>query len=342
MPVSKDKIMSEINALAALEAKAQLTPFTYKPHDLKPDDIEISISHCGICHSDLHLIDNDWRNAQFPLIPGHEIVGKVTAIGSAVAPDLMGKRVGVGWQRSSCMTCEYCATGFHQLCAKNEPTTVTNYGGFAEKIIIDHHFAFPIPEQLASNHAAPLLCAGVTVYTPLHKHLKPGMRVGVIGIGGLGHLGVQFAKAMGMEVLAFTSNPAKADEARQLGATEIANSRDKNDFKKFRRSLDFILCTVSVNLDWGEYMKLLKPNGTLCFVGAVMGDIAIPAYNFPGFQMTVTGGSIGGRGDMFNMLNFAAKNNIAPWIEEQPFDNVNQAIARLRKNDVRYRFVLEH
>lgn len=334
--------MSKIHAHAALAAKQPLESFSYTPDTLGAFEVEIEISHCGICHTDLHLVDNDWGDSVYPLVPGHEIIGTVKSFGSHADANLLGKRVGVGWQRSSCMACDHCIRGENQLCAQQEPTTVTHYGGFAERILIDSRFAFPIPDAISDAHAAPLLCAGVTVFSPLQRYMQPGMRVGVIGIGGLGHLAIQFAAAMGAEVVAFSSSPAKADEAKQLGAAHVVNSRERDDIKTQRNSLDFILSTVAVNLDWKEYLKVLRPNGTLCFVGGQSEPFSIHPFFLTDAQRSITGSSVGGRDSMRRMLRFAAAHGITPWIETLPFDAVNTALDRLRKNEVRYRFVLEH
>lgn len=332
-----------VNALAAMEAKQALQPFSYDPDALGYMDAEVKISHCGVCHSDLHLIDNDWRNAVYPLVPGHEIIGEVVALGDGADLTLMGQRVGIGWQRGSCHVCDSCVRGEENLCPNLQNTTVDNYGGFAESIRVDSRFCFPIPDALSSENAAPLLCAGITVFEPLFRHnITARQHVGVIGIGGLGHLGVQFAKALGCEVTAFSSSESKKDEAMQLGATHFVNSRERGEVKKMRGELDFIISTVSVNLDWNEYLRCLKHNGTLCFVGALDEKFEIKPWILMDNQSRLTASNIGGRHSMREMLRFAAAKNIQAWTEKLPFDAANTAVERLRKNDVRYRFVLEH
>lgn len=332
-----------INAYAAHAKGEALQPFTYEPEDLDAFGAEVAISHCGICHSDLHLIDDDWAESVFPLVPGHEVIGEVTAIGSQVDPNLLGKRVGIGWQRGSCQQCVYCIRGENNMCRQMQTTTGDHYGGFAEKIRVDSRFTFPIPDTLASENAAPLLCAGVTVFSPMRRHaVNANMHVGVIGIGGLGHLAVQFASQLGCEVTAFSSSPAKADEARELGAHHFVNSRERSELKQVRFSFDYIISTVSVNLKWEDYLKLLRPHGILCFVGAISEPITLRPGLLMDAERHITGSSIGGRTVMQEMLNFAAMHNIRAWTEKMPFDSVNTAIERLRKNDVRYRFVLEH
>ncbi len=208
-----------ISSWAATAADAPLQPFSYEPRELGPFDLEIAISHCGICHSDIHMLDNDWGMSTYPLVPGHEIIGTVRQAGSAVTKFTAGRRVGVGWQRSSCMECEWCVGGMETCCAGQQATCVGHHGGFAEAIRTDSRFAFAIPEDLPSAAAAPLLCGGVTVYTPLRDAVRPSSRVGVIGIGGLGHMAIRFARAFGCEVTAFSTSPAKEEEARRLGAS---------------------------------------------------------------------------------------------------------------------------
>ncbi len=330
-----------IQAYAAHQAGGALERWEYEPKDLAPYDVEIDISHCGICHSDLHMLDNDWGISQYPLVPGHEIIGTVTALGEQVTHLKVGQRVGVGWQRSACLNCDVCAAGHDQLCPNSSAVIVGNYGGFAERIRTDSRFAFAIPDALSSENAAPLLCAGVTVYSPLSRLGHSAQRVGVVGIGGLGHLAVQFAAKMGMEVTAFSSTPAKADEARELGASNVINSRDDAALKAARYSLDMLVVTVHVSLNWRRYLQMLRPNGTLCFVGAVGEPMQLSIGALIDKQYTVTGSSIGSRATMREMLDFAARHGVTAWTETLPMDDVNTALERLRRNDVRYRFVLE-
>ncbi|MEO0561070.1 MAG: NAD(P)-dependent alcohol dehydrogenase [Chloroflexota bacterium] len=330
-----------IHAHAAYTKATPLRAFTYTPQDLGPFDVEIDITHCGICHSDVHLIDDDWGISAFPLVPGHEIIGVVRALGPQADPALHGKRVGVGWQRASCQRCTYCTQGRNNLCADLVTTTANHYGGFAERIRVDSRFAFPIPDAIDSAAAAPLLCAGVTVYNPLrNNNIRASDRVGVIGIGGLGHLAIQFAAVLGCEVTAFTSNPAKAEQARELGASHVVSSRDADALRQIDRELDFIVSTVSARLDWDAYLQTLRPGGTLCMAGALADDISISPEVLMDRELRLTGSSIGGRVDMAEMLSVAAHHGVTAWTEVLPFDSVNEAVDRLRVNDVRYRFVL--
>jgi uncharacterized zinc-type alcohol dehydrogenase-like protein len=277
------------------------------------------------------------------LVPGHEIVGTVARLGASVKHLKAGQRVGVGWQRSACGECEYCRRGDDNLCEKSQATCLGHHGGFAEHIVTDSRFAFPIPEALDSAHAAPLLCAGVTVFSPLKRGgAGPGRRVGVLGIGGLGHIALQFAAALGASVTALSSSAAKADDARRFGAGEVLVTSDAAAMQKGRRSLDFILSTVNVDLPWGEYFKLLRPNGTLCFVGAAPSNLGLRPGEFISGQKTVTGSNIGGRTMMNEMLSFAAAHKVAPRIEPKPMADVNIAMQRVADNLARYRMVLEN
>ena len=232
------------------------------------NDVEVKISHCGICASDIHLINNDWGNSRYPFIPGHEIVGTVTAVGARVVARSVGERVGIGWQADSCGICEWCRRGEEQMCPKGQPTCVGRNGGYANAVRVNWRFAVPIPEALASEQVAPLLCAGITVYSPLRNHeVRPSSRVGVIGIGGLGHIALQFAKAFGADVTAFSSSKDKEEEAKKLGANHFVNTRDTGALKKVAGSFDLLLTAVNADQDWPGYVNALRPKGSLVFVG---------------------------------------------------------------------------
>ena len=329
-----------IDAFAALAVKQALVPHVYEPEPLRPRDVEIAISHCGICHSDIHVIDNDWGTSSYPLVPGHEIVGTVAAAGAAATLPL-GQRVGMGWQRSSCHECEQCRAGHENLCAKQEATCVGHMGGFARRIRADERFVFPLPEGLDSSTAAPLLCGGVTVFSPLRRWgVGAGAKVGVIGIGGLGHLALRFLHAMGCHTTAFTSSPDKKAEAARLGAEEAASSTNAREIRAYAGRFDFLLCTVPARLDWITYLQTLKPNGVLCLVGAPPGLLQIPPAQLLTGQRVICGSDIGSPGTIREMLAFAAKHGIAAEIETSPLANVNTALQRVRDNRVRYRMVL--
>jgi len=330
-----------IYCYAAFKAKSPLKKFSYDPKPLGSLDVEIKITHCGICHSDIHLIDNDWQISDYPLVPGHEIVGTVIAVGSKVKNLKKGRRVGVGWQAASCMKCEWCLKGEENVCNDYQPTCVGKYGGFAERIRVDSRFAFPIPTSLQSENAAPLLCGGVTVFAPMRRHsVVSGMKVGVIGVGGLGHLAVQFARAIGCEVTAFSSTPSKVKEAKGFGARHFIDSRDSRWIQKLERTFDFILSTVNVDLDWAAYLNALRPNGKLCIVGAVPKLKGITADALISGQKSLVGSAVGSRLVIQEMLEFAARHKIKSKIEVLPLSQVNAAIKKVRTNTARYRMVL--
>lgn len=328
-----------VHAFAAEEKRAGLKPFTYATTAPGPFQVEIDITHCGICHSDLHLIDNDWGISRYPLVPGHEIVGHVRRAGPNVAL-VPGTRVGVGWQRSACLECEECITGRENLCLKHEDTCVGHHGGFATRITVDARFVYPLPESLSSESCAPLLCAGVTVFTPLtHFRVQPGHRVGIIGIGGLGHLALQFARSMGCEVTAFSSSPDKEAEARAYGAHHFVPITREN-LKSMRRSQDFLLNTVMVEQDWHGFVQTLRTDGNLCFVGAPNRPLSLPLNLLLDARRTISGSVIGGRNDMQRMLHFAARHGIRAQTECIPLSQVNEGLQKVRENRARYRMVL--
>lgn len=328
------------HAHAAADAKQPLEPFAYEPAPLGPHDVEVDISHCGICHSDVHLVDNDWGVSAYPLVPGHEIVGAVSALGEGVTHLHAGQRVGIGWQRGSCMTCRYCASGREPLCPENKATCLGSYGGFADRIRVDGRFAFPIPEALASENAAPLLCGGITVYSPLRDFgVTPSMRVGVVGIGGLGHLAVQFARAWGCEVTAFSSSPDKESQALAFGAHRFVASADSGAVRR-AGGLDFILSTVTADLDWPAYLDALAPGGTLCVLGVPKSPLSFQAFPLIGGQKRVCGSPIGGRVAIREMLDFSARHGIVAKTEAVPFSQINKALDTVRDNRARYRMVL--
>jgi Zn-dependent alcohol dehydrogenases len=333
--------MSEIHGLAVHAAGAHLLPYKYDPGELQANEVEIKISHCGVCHSDVHLIDNDWGFSKFPFIPGHEIVGSVVAVGSGVTDRKIGDRVGVGWQADSCGVCEWCRQGDEHLCAKSQPTCVGRNGGYADRIRVNSRFAIPVPAVLESENVAPLLCAGVTVYSPLRNHgVRPSSRVGVIGIGGLGHLGIQFAKAFGAEVTAFSTSKDKEKEARELGAHHFLNTQDTGALKKVAGSFDFLLSTVSADQDWQGYVNALRPKGMLCVVGVPPSPMQIQAFSLLGAQRAISGSPSGSPRDLHEMLDVAARHGVKAITERFPMSKANDAVAKVKKNQVRYRAVL--
>jgi uncharacterized zinc-type alcohol dehydrogenase-like protein len=333
----------KINGYAALQAKSKLEPFSYEPGVLGSFDIEVEISHCGICFSDVHLIDDDWKRSRYPFIPGHEIVGMVVALGSQVSGLKKGDRVGIGWQRSSCLTCEFCLAGNENLCAKQTATCVGHHGGFADRIRADSRFVFPLPSGLDSAEAAPLLCGGATVFSPIHRFgIASKHRVGVIGIGGLGHMALLILKAIGCETTAFSSSESKRAEATAMGAQNFVSSKLPRDILKMEKQFDLLIATAGAKLDWVSFLQTVKPGGTLCLVGAAPGLLSVPPDMLVGPQRSVCGSDIANRGTIREMLAFAEKHKLTTRIELAKMSEVNQGISRLRTNEVRYRMVLEN
>jgi alcohol/geraniol dehydrogenase (NADP+) len=336
-----------IQAFAAREPGAALHPFDYELGAPGPYDVDIEVSYCGVCHSDVHLIDNDWNISRYPLVPGHEIVGTVAAAGTEVEQLSIGQRVGVGWQSGSCLRCEWCMNGYENLCRNKVLTCVKRHGGFADYVRTDSRFAFTIPDSLDSAGAAPLLCAGVTVYSPMRRFgLRPNHRVGVVGIGGLGHLALQFAHAMGCEVTAFSTNPEKKDDAYTFGADHFVDSRDAKEMRATARTLDYIISTATVALPWSAYVEALRPNGELTIVSRLSshgdkGSIGALAPILVAGQKSISGSVTGGRDAMREMLAFAARHHIAARSEVFSCEDLNGAVQRVRSNQARYRVVLQ-
>lgn len=333
--------MALIHGFAAHAAGAELLPYKYEPGELKPTDVEIKISHCGVCHSDIHLIDNDWGLSQYPFIPGHEIIGTVTAVGGAVKSLKTGQRVGVGWQSDSCGLCEWCMQGKENLCANSQGVCVHRNGGYADLVRLSAHFVVPIPEKLDSEATAPLLCGGITVYNPIRTHgVNPSSRVGIIGIGGLGHMAIQFARAFGADVTAFSTSAAKEEESRTLGAHHFVNTRETKALKKLAGSFDFLISTINADQDWSAYLTALRPTGVFCFVGAPTSPAAIPVFPLISGMKTVTGSPIGSPLQLREMLDVAARHGIKAQTERFAMNKANEAIAKVKKNQIRYRAVL--
>jgi len=333
--------MPEIRGLAAHAAGAQLLSYKYSVGELGPHEVEVKITHCGVCHSDIHLINNDWGLSKYPFIPGHEIVGTVTGVGSEVTDRTLGERVGIGWQADSCGICEWCRQGDEHLCAKAQPTCVGRNGGYADAIRVNAKFAIPVPEGLESENVAPLLCAGITVYSPLRNWLaRPSSHVGVVGIGGLGHLGLQFARAFGCEVTAFSTSKDKEAEARELGAHNFVNTRENGEIKKAAGSLDLILSTVSADQDFQSFVGLLRPKGTLVVLGASPSPMQIAAFSLIGGQKAIAGSPSGSPRDLHEMLGVAARHKVKAITEKFAMKDANKAVEKVKKNQVRYRAVL--
>jgi uncharacterized zinc-type alcohol dehydrogenase-like protein len=333
--------MALIQGLAAHAAGAELLPFRYDPGKLGTNEVEIAITHCGVGHSDLHLIANDWGISQYPFIPGHEIIGTVSALGSEVKNFEVGQRVGLGWQSNSCGHCEWCSRGQENLCPFSEGTCVHRHGGYADRVRANARFIIPIPDALDSEQAAPLLSAGITVYNPLRINgVNPSSRVGIVGIGGLGHLAIQFARVFGAEVFAFSTSAGKEEEARALGAHHFVNSRETKSLKDVTGALDFILSTVNADQDWGTFLGALRPNGTLWFVGVPPSPVAVHAFPLIAGLRTIGGSPIGSPYRLREMFDVAARHGVKATTERFPMAKANEAIEKVKKGKVRYRAVL--
>ncbi len=332
-----------IKAYAVFEAGGPLKPYEYDPGPLKADQVEIHVEHCGICHSDLSMMDNEWGMTQYPLVPGHEVVGTIGAIGAEVKHLHIGQRVGLGWHSGYCMSCETCLSGDHNLCSTAESTIVGHHGGFADKVRAQAVSVIPLPASLDAAKAGPLFCGGITVFNPLVQFdISPTARVGVIGIGGLGHMALQFLNAWGCDVTAFTSSESKRAEAIELGAHHTLDSRDPAALAAAANRFDLILSTVNVKLDWNGYLGTLKPKGRLHIVGATLEPLDIGAFSLIMAQRSVSGSPVGSPVTIAKMLDFAARHQIAPITEQFAFTDINAAITHLRSGKARYRVVLSH
>lgn len=330
-----------IKGYAAKGPKQELEPFEYEPGPLGRHEVEVEVSHCGICHSDLAMIDNDWGFTAYPLVPGHEVVGTIRGVGPDVDGSRVGQRVGVGWHAGSCGHCEWCGHGLEHLCANERATIVHHHGGWAEAVRCDAKFAMPIPEAIESAVAGPFMCAGSTVFTPMARFgVKPTMKTAVVGIGGLGHLAVQFLAAFGCEVTAISSSHSKDDEARRMGASRFLATKGTDELKQAVGSFDFIISTVGADLPWDDYVAALRPQGRLVLVG--IPDSALKITPFPLLaEKSVGGGSCGGPSDTATMLDFAARSGVRPIVERFEMADVNQALDHVRAGKPRYRVVLE-
>lgn len=334
--------MSLIHAWAAAQAGHSLVPYTYDPGALGAEEVEIDVEHCGVCHSDLSVIDDEWSRTRYPVVAGHEVIGRVVAMGAGAKGLTLGQRVGLGWNAGSCQYCTMCLSGQGQMCRSVRPTILGHHGGFAQRVRAHWLWVAPIPDALNAADAGPLLCAGTTVFSPLlNFDVKPTQRVGVVGIGGLGHLALQFARAWGCEVTAFTSSEAKRDEAMRLGAHRVVSSVDVKALKHISGQLDFLLVTVGVTLDWNALIGTLGPNGRLHVVGMVMQPMSLRAGPLIGRQRRVSGSPTGSRADIDAMLAFAARHAIQPQTEHFPMRRINDAIEHLRAGKARYRVVLD-
>ncbi|WP_353185093.1 NAD(P)-dependent alcohol dehydrogenase [Parapedobacter lycopersici] len=340
-----------VKAFGTAAPDAPLKPLNIQRREVTANDVEIEILFCGICHSDLHTARNEWHGTVYPAVLGHEIVGKVTRVGNAVTKFHVGDLAGVGCMVDSCRVCESCLEGLEQYCEEGNIQTyngadkhlgMQTFGGYSESIVVDEHFALRIPENLDLAATAPLLCAGITTYSPLkHWGIGPGKRVGVVGIGGLGHMGVKLAKAMGAHVVVFTTSAAKQADAQRLGAHEVVLSTDEQQMEQQRGRLDFILDTVSASHDINSYLSLLKRDGTLTLVGAPEHPLPVAAFSVIPARKSLAGSTIGGIAETQEMLDFCGEHNITSDIELIDIRGINEAYERLLKGDVHYRFVID-
>jgi uncharacterized zinc-type alcohol dehydrogenase-like protein len=320
-----------------------LENFSYDPGPLGEEQIEIEVHYCGICHSDLSMLNNDWQMTNYPLVPGHEAIGKVVAMGAGAKLVSMGQTVGLGWNSGSCMYCTQCLTGNQNMCQRLEMTIVGRHGAFANKVRCHWSWATPIPAGIDLAKAGPLLCGGVTVFNPLlQMGVLPTHRVGVIGIGGLGHLALQFINKWGCDLTAFTSSASKADEAKQMGAHHVIDTHSKDGLDKAAGSFDFILSTVAANLDWPAYLNALAPKGRLHVVGAAPDPLPVAAAQLLFKQRSVSASPSGAPATVATMLDFCLRHNINAITEEFPMSKANEAMARLESGKARYRVVLKN
>jgi uncharacterized zinc-type alcohol dehydrogenase-like protein len=330
-----------VKAYAAKAAKGKLEPFEYEPGPIGPHEVEVRVEYCGICHSDLAMIDNDWGWSTYPIVPGHEVIGTVVAVGSDVDKSKAGQRVGVGWHCGSCGHCEWCGRGLQSFCAQDKGTIVGHHGGWAESVRCKAEFAVPIPDGLDPAVSGPLMCAGTTVFTPMdHFGVTPSMRTAVVGVGGLGHLAVQFLAAFGCEVTAISTRHDKDDLARSLGATKFIATKGTDELKKAAGSFDFILSTVSSDIPWAEYITALRPQGRLVNVGIPESDLKIPVVPLLA-ERSVSGSMAGSPPDIAKMLAFAARKGIKPMVEPFAMKDVNAAVDHVRSGKARFRVVLK-
>lgn len=335
---------------AAKEAKASLTPFSFERRDLRDHDVMIDIQYCGICHTDIHQVNNEWGRSIYPMVPGHEIVGNVSHVGSQVTRFKVGDKVGVGCFVDSCRNCHACRQGIEQYCS-NVLTTYNGIekdgktptqGGYSNKIVVDENYILRMPDNLAPERAAPLLCAGITLYSPLiHWKAGPGKKVAIIGLGGLGHIGVKIAHALGAEITVLSHSLKKQEDAKKMGAHKFYATSNPKTFEKFEGYFDIIVNTVSTDLNLSQYLNLLKLDGTMVIVGAPEKDARVSAQSLISARRNLAGSLIGGINETQEMLNFCSKHDIACDVELIPIQKVNEAYDRILDSDVRYRFVID-
>lgn len=333
-----------IKSYAAMQAGQALERYDYDPGPLDAEDVEVEVEYCGVCHSDLSMIDNEWGISAYPVVAGHEVIGRVAALGeSAKTKGLkVGQRVGIGWTAKSCQHCDPCISGDHVNCASGTTTTIGNNGGFADKLRANWQWVIPLPEKLDAATAGPLLCGGITVFKPLLMHNITAMsRVGVIGIGGLGHIAIKILHAMGAEVTAFSSSANKKQAILDMGADHVVNSRDPEALKSLAGQFDLIISTVAVDLDWQPYFAALAPRGKFHTVGAVLKPFDVPAFSLILGDRAVMGSSTGSPAQLRSLLKLAGRADIAPTVEYFPMSKINDALDHVRAGKANYRVVLK-
>jgi uncharacterized zinc-type alcohol dehydrogenase-like protein len=343
--------MTHTLGYAAKSATTPLVPFTFERREPGAHDVAIDIKFCGICHSDIHQARDEWGGATFPMVPGHEIAGVVTRVGPKVTKYKVGDHVGVGCFVDSCRTCSSCKQGLEQFCQEGMTGTYNSlerdgktptYGGYSNHIVVNESYVLRIPANIPLDKAAPLLCAGITLYSPLrHWNCGPGKKVAIIGLGGLGHMGVKIAHAMGAEVTVLSQSLKKQADGKKLGADHYYATSDESTFKKLARTFDLIINTVSADLDWNAYLSLLKVDGTMVVVGIPEKPQPVHAFPLVMGRRSLAGSLIGGIAETQEMLDFCGKHNLGSDIEVIPISKVNEAYERVLKSDVRYRFVID-
>jgi len=343
--------MSQIKAYSASASKARVLPTEIERRPVGTNDVQIAIEHCGVCHTDIHFVNNDWGMTHYPVVPGHEIVGRVTEVGSAVSNFQVGDRAAIGCLVDSCGVCSNCEKGLEQYCLNGFTATYNSetqdpggftYGGYSQSIVAKESFVLKVPDSLNGPGIAPLLCAGITTYSPLKNwKIGPESKVGVIGLGGLGHMGVKFSHALGAHTTMITSSEQKGEDARLLGADEVLLSSSVDAVVQEAGSFDFLLNTIPVNHDLTPYLELLKTNGTMCVVGAVEPLSQVNAAQLIFGRRSLSGSLIGGIAETQEMLNFCGEKNILSEVEVIRMDEINDAYTRMQKNQVKYRFVLD-
>lgn len=334
--------MINVNAYASKTVGAELEKFQYQLTQIGNEQVDIKVHYCGLCHSDLSMINNEWGQSQYPLVPGHEIVGEVMALGSEVKGLKVGDKVGMGWFSASCMHCNQCMDGKQHLCGSAEGTIVGRHGGFADVVRGHWSWATLLPKGIDMAKAGPLFCGGITVFNPIVlSGVQPTDKVGVIGIGGLGHIALKFLKAWGCEVTAFTSNKDKTNALKKMGAHNVVDSTDPKDLEGIAGTLNFILNTTNVKLDWNSYLTTLAPQGKLHTVGAVLEPMEIPAFSLIAGEKSLGGSPLGGIALTRKMLDFCVRHDIYPTVEEFKMEDVNAAIKHLENGKARFRVVLK-